>query len=78
MTEQETFHVVLFLSVSHALKAERLLKKTEIPTKLIPVPKHISSDCGVCIRFSSVEESRVRECLTGNTEFSEIRPLYNG
>ncbi len=74
----EIFHVVLFHSVSHALKAERLFIKKDIPTKLIPVPKHISSDCGVCIRFLSEEEKRVRECITGVTEFSEIRPLNDG
>jgi hypothetical protein len=43
--------VVLFHSTSHAIKAERSLKKAGIDCCMIPVPRHLSSDCGVCIRF---------------------------
>jgi len=51
MKEKKSYDVILFKAVSYALKAEKILKKEGLPHKLIPVPKHISSDCGVCIRF---------------------------
>lgn len=44
------YGVILVISTSHALKAEKVLKKEKIPCKLIPVPRQLSSDCGSCIR----------------------------
>jgi len=43
--------VVLFYSTSHAIKAQRLLKNGSVPCAMIPVPRHLSSDCGACIRI---------------------------
>lgn len=67
--------VVLFDSVSSTLLAEKFLKKAEILHKVIPVPRHISSDCGVCIRFSPDLRDRVEQALTGRVEFREICTL---
>lgn len=56
MTEnakQSTQAVVLFHSTSHAIRAERLLIKAQVPCKMIPVPRHLSADCGICLRFST-------------------------
>ena len=43
--------VILFPSVHYALRAEKLIKEEGISYKLIPVPRHLSSDCGVCLRI---------------------------
>lgn len=43
--------VILFHTSSHALRAEKVLKQEDIPCKLVPVPRHLSSDCGVCLRI---------------------------
>ncbi len=43
--------VILFPSVHYALRAEKLMKEKGISCKLIPVPRHLSSDCGVCLRI---------------------------
>ncbi len=67
--------VALFDSVSSTLLAEKLLKKAEILHKVIPVPRHISSDCGVCIRFSPDLRGRVEQALTGRVEYREICAL---
>lgn len=48
---QENYRVIIFKAVSYALKAEKILKAAGLPHKLIPVPRHISSDCGVCSGF---------------------------
>jgi hypothetical protein len=50
MTETQ-YAVMLVYSTSHALRAERILQGVDISCKLIPVPRQISSDCGVCIRI---------------------------
>ena len=49
MTSQ--YAVVLVQSTSHAMRVEKLLRDRTIPCKMIPVPRHISSDCGACVRI---------------------------
>lgn len=67
--------VMLFKSVSHALLAEKTLKAEGIPHKLIPVPRHISSDCGVCLRFAANDRERIEHALAGTVGYEKIRPL---
>ncbi|MBC7226614.1 MAG: DUF3343 domain-containing protein [Thermoflexales bacterium] len=45
------YAVILVPSTSHALRAEKILRSAGIECKLIPVPRHLSSDCGVCVRI---------------------------
>jgi len=75
MDSLENYDVVLFDSVSHAIKAEKVLKATGLPFKIVPVPKHISSDCGVCVRFLREQKDAVIAALTGQVDIREIRPF---
>jgi hypothetical protein len=59
------FGVVLFQSVQGALGAERLLLAAGIPHKLISVPRHLSSNCGFCVRFPWAQRQQVEEALAG-------------
>ncbi|MGQ9561330.1 MAG: DUF3343 domain-containing protein [Candidatus Oleimicrobiaceae bacterium] len=47
-----TATILLFPSVSHVLRAESLLKAKGVRCTLIPVPRTVGSDCGVCIRVA--------------------------
>jgi len=58
--------VILVDSTSHAMRIEKVLHTHNIPSKLIPVPRHLSSDCGVCVRIASDKKERVREILESN------------
>jgi len=55
--------VILFPSVHFALRAEKLVKEKGIPHKLIPVPRHLSSDCGVCLRIPWEKREEAMEIL---------------
>lgn len=55
--------VVLVYSTSHAIRLESLLKGVQTSCKLIPVPRHLSSDCGVCVRFDDEDRSAIEEVL---------------
>ena len=55
--------VILFPSVHFALRAEKLVKEKGISHKLIPVPRHLSSDCGVCLRIPWERKEEVLEVL---------------
>jgi len=69
------YQVMLFKSVGHALLAEKTLKALGIPHKLIPVPRHISSDCGVCLRFAIGDRERIEQALAGKVSHEKIQPL---
>jgi hypothetical protein len=58
------YSVVLFYTTSMAIRAEKLCKKNEIPVKLMVVPRHLSSDCGICLRFQCHDETAVRKTLS--------------
>jgi hypothetical protein len=76
MTEPSVKYLVaLFKSVSHVMLAERILKEANVPYKLIPVPRIISTDCGICIRFLPEHSEVLENTLTGKVEAYTIRPL---
>ena len=75
MTEPD-YGVVLFPSTSGAIRAEKLAKEAGFMVKLIPVPRQLSSDCGVCLRCESTDVQAVRSLLeSANVEFEEIHSL---
>jgi len=69
------WEVALFVSVNHALRAEKILKGEGIDTKLIPVPRQISTECGVCLRFPPSVRSRLEAALAGKIGIVAICPL---
>ena len=57
------YTVLLVYSTSYALRAEKLLDQAGIQSKLIPVPRQLSSDCGVCVRVAREERAAAVEVL---------------
>ena len=55
--------VIVVHSTSHAMKISRHLKKRGLEWKLIPVPRHISSDCGVCVRILRADVEAARQVV---------------
>ena len=43
--------VAIFQSIHKVMKAEKILKGHELEILLIPVPRQLTSDCGLAIRF---------------------------
>ncbi|MDW7681694.1 MAG: DUF3343 domain-containing protein [bacterium] len=66
--------VILVYSTSHAMRIERMLKDANIDCKLIPVPRQLSSDCGVCVRFLLADKEKVVHCL--NSGRIEIQGVF--
>jgi len=55
--------VVLFASIHFAIRAEKLAKEKGLIVKLIPVPRYLSSNCGVCLRFSWDQKREIEETM---------------
>jgi len=59
----EHYSILLVYSTSHAIRAEKMLNAAGIACKLIPVPRQLSSDCGVCIRVLRADRELARQAL---------------
>jgi hypothetical protein len=57
------YAVILVHSTSHAVRAEKVLHQAGIQCKLIPVPRHLSSDCGVCVRIERADQEAALKAL---------------
>jgi ribosomal protein S11 len=62
MTSEE-YTVTLVHSTSYAIRAEKILREAGIQSKLIPVPRHLSSSCGVCVRIARVNRETAQRAL---------------
>jgi len=68
--------VVLFGSTHHAIKAEKVLSARGFKIMLIPVPRYLSSDCGVAIKFDfSLKDSLARVLEEEKVVVKGIHPL---
>ncbi len=73
--EEPKYVVYLFPSSNYAMKAEKILKERGITHKIIPVPRHISSDCGVCLRVMADQLEMVSEILREQVAWENIAVL---
>ena len=60
------YSVVLFYSTAHALRAEKVLQRAGIRTKMIPTPRQLSSDCGMALRFDRGSRGEIAALLEEN------------
>jgi len=69
------YAVVLMYSTSYALRAESILHRAGIETKLVPVPRHLSSNCGVCVRIVQADREAALSVL--DRARMEIEGIYD-
>jgi len=70
---KENYSVVIFYSTSAAIRAESLTQKANLKIKLIPIPRHLSSDCGICLRFNNEDKPKIEKVLrNGKVEYENI------
>jgi hypothetical protein len=74
--QDQKFSVFLFQSSSYALRAEKLLRQEKIQSKLIPVPRFLSSDCGVCLRIDRADKEKAITIMgKNNLCLAQVRDL---
>jgi hypothetical protein len=59
--------IITFQSTHQVLKTEKLLQKEGVDFDIIPVPKEISSDCGMAIRVEMESIKIIEGILEKNT-----------
>jgi len=72
------FILFTFYSTHLALEFERILQSKDIFVKLIPVPRKISSSCGLAGKIEENDLSKIKEiCDEKDIEYEEIYKVYN-
>jgi hypothetical protein len=67
--------VVSFFASEHAMRAERVLQRADIPARLVPGPREVSPNCGVAVAFRWEDEAAVEHALAdAKVRFEAIHP----
>ena len=61
---KEKDYVAIFHSIHRVLKAEKVLKQASVDFLLIPVPRQLTSDCGLALRFSPETREQLLQVLS--------------
>jgi putative Se/S carrier protein len=56
--------LISFFASHYAIRAETVLKRSGLPSRLVPGPKDLSPNCGVALRFDYVQRENVLAVLT--------------
>ncbi len=67
---------LIFHSIHNVMLAEELLLEADIPIEMVPVPREISSDCGMSLTCSTTDLENVKTCLKKAT-FTTPFKIYN-
>ena len=71
MMQREARCIITFFTVHQALRAEKVLMEAGFKISMIPVPRELSSDCGIALAFACEEEMKVKAVLDSNTVKTE-------
>ena len=48
---------MIYKSMTHVLAAERAARKGGVSCRMVPIPRNLSTDCGMCISVKEEESS---------------------
>lgn len=67
---------ITFGGVTHVLMAERILKKQKYPFFIVPIPREISADCGMCVMCLPEDLVYIQESLdSAMVSYNEVYTL---
>ncbi|GAO30300.1 DUF3343 domain-containing protein [Geofilum rubicundum] len=58
--------LITFQNVHLVIKADKLLRQRQFICKIVPVPEHISSECGMCIETNIANLQQLQQLLRGH------------
>jgi len=62
--------IIVFKNIRQVIKADEALRNHHLPSRIIPVPETISSECGMCIELNLDHESSIITILSQtNTDY---------
>ncbi len=67
--------LIVFDSVHHAIRVERLLQQVGIAVEMIPTPREITASCGQSVAFNDTDAEVVQRVL--GQEKIQFRGVYS-
>lgn len=64
MREKKKYLVLTFRTTTEAMKVEAYCTTHGVPGRMIPLPREISSGCGMCWRVAEDEKAGLEEHLS--------------
>jgi hypothetical protein len=55
--------LISFFASHHAIRADVVLKRSGLPSRLVPGPRELSPNCGVALRFQYAQRDEVLAVL---------------
>lgn len=75
---EENYYVFTFYSTHLALEFEKKLKNNDLKIKLIPVPRQISSSCGLAGRVKKEDLGEIKNyCEENQFEYDNIYQIFS-
>lgn len=72
----ENYSVILFESNNYVSWCISEFKEDGIDAKIVNVPRHLSSDCGYCVRISTTDRERAIGTMRDRgIEYEDIKNL---
>ena len=71
MIEKKKWLLITFYTTAGAMKLEKACRLNHFPGKLVPVPRSVTSDCGIAWR-TELSERPVMEEITRDMEIAGI------
>lgn len=56
--------IALFPTTRNAIRAQKACKQNGITCRMIPVPKDLSSECGIALEFDLADDLKIKKLLT--------------
>ena len=57
-------YIITFKNTNHAIRAEQKLLELKLNVSVLPIPSHISTGCGICLRLKQNEIKRALDALS--------------
>lgn len=67
--------IIVFRSIHDVIKSERLIKDKGFDYQIVPVPSHLSSECGMCIEMNGGTIAETKIELEKNSIFHNTYPI---
>jgi hypothetical protein len=64
--------IIVFRSIHDVIKSEKLIKNKGFDYQIVPVPTHLSSECGMCIEVNEDIINEMKIELKKNNIFHNI------
>lgn len=74
--QEQEYSYITFNTVTQALRAEKVLADLKKDFMLVPIPREITADCGLCLMCAPEDTALIIETLEKtNSDYDQVHTL---